>query len=227
MTGTVPVPLLTKSQARKLTDRIAESVEQTWALLHEAHDREAWRALGYSAWAAYVEAEFGLSRSQANRLVVQADVILQIEAATSEPVTVSARQAQAVKPALAEVVERVSAGESPTAVVAEVARARATRKPGEPGRTVPTPEPNIGGQATQEKVRHAVALIAGWGPEVLARCCTRAALLDAMEAIQKATDSITLDHPRPARPAPPLKPAPAREFRPYPKSEQARKFGKK
>lgn len=88
---------LTKAAARKLTDRIAMATGLLWQMVAEAHEREAWRALGYDSWQAYVDAEFQISRSQAFRLLTQARVVGELVAAGAEPadaaVAVSARQA--------------------------------------------------------------------------------------------------------------------------------------
>lgn len=49
---------LTPDEARSLTDRIRTSLQDVQALVIEAHQREAWRALGYNSWQDYVSGEF-------------------------------------------------------------------------------------------------------------------------------------------------------------------------
>lgn len=67
---------LDRVQARALTAQIRESiaaVERAWAVLAErvrrAHDGRAWIALGYTSWGQYAEAEFGIGRAHAYRLI--------------------------------------------------------------------------------------------------------------------------------------------------------------
>jgi hypothetical protein len=123
---TVPI---TVAQAKELTQRIKRSAEATWKLLAEAHERKAWKPLGYKSWKAYAEAEFGMSESNAHRLLNQAHVTKALTAAsgdTSTPARGSptARQAERIKPKLddatTEVRERIEAGEAPEQVVPEV-----------------------------------------------------------------------------------------------------------
>lgn len=74
---------ITPDEARRLTDRIRDSVEATWALLLEAHEQKAWAALGYATWAEYVSAEFNMSRRHSYRLLDHGRVVRAIEEATS------------------------------------------------------------------------------------------------------------------------------------------------
>lgn len=76
------VPAMSRDEATKLTDLIRGAAEDLWKLLHEAHERKAWQALGYSSWAAYVETEFDMTRQHANRLVAQAEIVKELEAAS-------------------------------------------------------------------------------------------------------------------------------------------------
>lgn len=98
---------LTRAQATKLTEKIRTNLEQTWNLLLEARDKRAWAALDYSSFESYAHDEFGVGRSQAYRLLDQAVVIGELTAASAtsngtapDPVVVSARAAQLVKPVL-------------------------------------------------------------------------------------------------------------------------------
>lgn len=125
----------TPDEARALTDRIREAAERVWSLLLEAHERQAWAALGYSSWRDYAVSEFGMSQSRAYQLLDQARVIREIEAAAgSTMVELNERQARAVKPRLKgvtnEVRDQVDAGAEPaeavdTAVEKAVAEERA------------------------------------------------------------------------------------------------------
>lgn len=66
--------------AAALTARIRTAVDNVWRLLHEAYEGEAWRALGYSSFRAYVTVEFDMSKSQAYRLLAKAEVVRALSA---------------------------------------------------------------------------------------------------------------------------------------------------
>jgi hypothetical protein len=121
----------TKAQARALTRRIRDGVDQVWSLLTEAHDRKAWSALGYATWKAYVEAEFGMTKQRSYQLLDQGRVIASIrEAAGSESnaFDLSARDTAAIKADLPEVTDeirtRVAAGVKPEKATADVLAAK-------------------------------------------------------------------------------------------------------
>jgi hypothetical protein len=97
---------LDASAARELTDRIKASANQLWILLLEAHERRAWIALGYASWAAYVRAEFRISRSRSYQLIDQGRVIRALRS-VSTSVDISEAQARDLKPRLVEVTETV------------------------------------------------------------------------------------------------------------------------
>ncbi|MEU3880589.1 hypothetical protein [Streptomyces californicus] len=69
-------PLLTTAQAREVTaglreamDDVRRSVAVLAARVLDAHAARVWTPLGYSSWESYCDAEFGISRAQANRLL--------------------------------------------------------------------------------------------------------------------------------------------------------------
>lgn len=111
---------LTERQARKLTDRIAAVVETAWALLITAYEGGAAEALGYKSWTAYVQEEFGVSRSHAYRLLDWVQVVNELSASAqaSIPETVAAvgpegevsPEGTDVKQAVAEVITPAEAG---------------------------------------------------------------------------------------------------------------------
>jgi hypothetical protein len=68
----------TPDEARQLTERIRSAAAALWQLLAEAHQRGAWRALGYDTFKSYVEAEFQMSEQRAYQLLDQARVIAAI-----------------------------------------------------------------------------------------------------------------------------------------------------
>ena len=67
-TGEV-VSELTPDEARDLTERIRDGLTLTWQLVVEAHDRRAWKALGYSSFRAWVQGELNISRGHAYRML--------------------------------------------------------------------------------------------------------------------------------------------------------------
>jgi hypothetical protein len=102
---------LTKIQAKRLTDRIRKGAEGLFQLVAEAYNGQAWLALDYGSWEQYIESEFDMTRQNAYRLLTQASVTQALEQAAGvklPPGTVSARQAEAIKSNLPEVVEKVA-----------------------------------------------------------------------------------------------------------------------
>ena len=78
------IVLLTPGAARTLTDNIKTVGEELGEMLLEAHDGEAWRALGYKSWKAYIEAEFDFNRQRSYQLLKQARVNAQLVVAGAE-----------------------------------------------------------------------------------------------------------------------------------------------
>lgn len=104
------VSVCSPEEARALTDQIKGATEALWSLLAEAHDRQAWRALGYDTFKGYVQSEFGMSKQNAYRLLDQARVLDAItEASGHARVTpvLSQRAADELKDDLPLVAERV------------------------------------------------------------------------------------------------------------------------
>lgn len=75
---------ITPVAARELTERIKSAVEGVWRLVCYANESKAYAALGYGTFADYVKAEFGMSARHAYRLIDQAVVIREIEAAVAD-----------------------------------------------------------------------------------------------------------------------------------------------
>jgi hypothetical protein len=103
--------MLDPSAARQLTDKIKATTTDLCRLLVEAHDRKAWKALGYKSWAQYVTVEFHLSRQHVYRMLDRALVIDEIRA-TAElspagdtdgvpSIDLTEREARDIKPHLA------------------------------------------------------------------------------------------------------------------------------
>jgi hypothetical protein len=123
---------LSKVEAKKLTQKIKTAVDDLWSLLLEAHDRKAWKSLGYSTWEAYVKAEFDMSRRNSYRLLDQARVVRAIEENVPHAAQISQRDAEALKddlPAAAEQIKaKVDAGEEPEKAVADTVAAKRAEK---------------------------------------------------------------------------------------------------
>lgn len=123
--------LCTEAEAREITDRIRSSVDEVWRSLGEAHERKAYKALGYGTFQEYCETELGMTARNARYLLDQAMANREIEAAAGmgNALPISGRAAKDIKPQLPEVVdeirERIEAGEDPEETVREtVAKAR-------------------------------------------------------------------------------------------------------
>lgn len=118
--------LLTKAQAKALTDRIRKHIDAAWADITAAYEGKAWKALGYASWEAYVKAEFDMHRSRSYQLLDQGRVIRAISEATgnlSTTVDISERQVREIKGDLpevtAEIKARVERGEDAKKAIAE------------------------------------------------------------------------------------------------------------
>jgi hypothetical protein len=49
---------ITRDEAQRLTEQIRSCRNETYRLLIEAYEKQAWRALGYTSWGDYIAAEF-------------------------------------------------------------------------------------------------------------------------------------------------------------------------
>lgn len=97
---------LDRDEAQRITDEIRNHATAAWMLLMRAHQGRAWKALGYETWAAYVAAEFDMSRSRSYQVLDQARVILAIEEAVSTNVDIPEAHARELKADIPAVVER-------------------------------------------------------------------------------------------------------------------------
>jgi hypothetical protein len=143
-------PALTTDEAKSITAQIKNASGDAGRLLLEAHDRRAWRALGYHSWHKYVRDELSLSRSRSYELLDQARVIAALETATgmSRIPDVPVYAAAQLKPRLGAIVadiesclQGVSARESIEELVVRLiddacVRARANHRHRRPARYV-------------------------------------------------------------------------------------------
>jgi len=73
--------LMTKDEALAITAEIKSWSTTLWQKLKQAHDGQAWRALGYKSWRAYIDTEFEMGKSQAYRLLTHANAVYEIAGA--------------------------------------------------------------------------------------------------------------------------------------------------
>lgn len=137
---------LSLDEAKALTERIRAAADQLWQLLLEAHERKAWKALGYASWSEYVSTEFDMSRRHAYRLLDQGRVIRAIEDAggsVTHGSQITERTARDIKPVLDEVTEeirdRVEQGADPVQTTYEVIEAKRAER-SQPADAFPAPD---------------------------------------------------------------------------------------
>lgn len=130
-----PTSPISKVDAEALTKRIRSAVDSLGALVEQAHDRQAWKVMGYATWEAYVSAEFGFTRQRSYQLLDQgrtAKALGEAGGILSTAVDISERAARDIKADLPEVVEeirtRVEQGEDPKTAVAETIDAKRVEK---------------------------------------------------------------------------------------------------
>jgi hypothetical protein len=73
-----------RHEAEEVTKAIKDNFDSLGAMLVEARDRKAYKALGYRSFEAYCQNEFGKSVSSAYQLIEDAKVLGQLEAKLSE-----------------------------------------------------------------------------------------------------------------------------------------------
>ncbi|MGV8833266.1 MAG: hypothetical protein ACOH2N_14930 [Devosia sp.] len=135
MTNAITKPC-TKAEAQLLTDRIRQNVDQLWSLLLEAHDRRAWKALGYGTFDDYVKSELPIGTRRAYQLIDQGSVIREISAAAGVDVQhvahFTARDVAAVKDDLPAVADKirvsVGSGDDPKKAIKEAVAAQRAAK---------------------------------------------------------------------------------------------------
>lgn len=101
---------LSKDKARELTNAIKAAAEATYVLLARAHQGKAYKALGYSTWAEYVNQEFEISTQRSYQLLNLSKTIEALEAAAPEGTEVKLTEAQArdIKRELPSITSRIA-----------------------------------------------------------------------------------------------------------------------
>lgn len=116
-------PAMNEAEARAITAQIKSAAEDLWNLLYEAHERQAWQALGYRTWEEYVSTEFAMHRSRSYQLIDQARVIKAIQSAAGVSTNVdipegTTRRIKPHLPAITDAIrERVADGQEPIEAV--------------------------------------------------------------------------------------------------------------
>lgn len=112
-------PEMTVEEARELTDQAKTHWGHFWEIMSRVHEAEGWRLLGYVTVEGYAQAEFGISRAAAFRLIKQGNIARALTAAVAPGVSgrdsgvplvntaQQARQVERLKPILPEVVEEI------------------------------------------------------------------------------------------------------------------------
>lgn len=119
----VSIEPLTRETATELTRSIRDAAEVIWVLIARAHAGKAWKALGYSSWAEYVNDEFNMSRSRSYQILDQSKVIAAINEATPQGAEISVSESSArdlkyvIQEAVPEIKEKTQ-GLSPEEAVA-------------------------------------------------------------------------------------------------------------
>lgn len=143
---------LTKAKAAELTQAIRRQSVGLWLLVKVAHDREAWRVLGYDSFKAYVDAELHITEQRAYQLVDLGKVVdalqrgltragydvqtLELAPPPARVVAVAKHHLDEVEAAALLAAEELGDGEVPGVAVLEAVRevARSHQRPGEVAR---------------------------------------------------------------------------------------------
>jgi hypothetical protein len=73
-----------RKEAEEITENIKENFDSLGAMLIQARDRKAYKALGYRSFESYCQTEFGKSVSSAYQLIEDEKILAQLEAKISE-----------------------------------------------------------------------------------------------------------------------------------------------
>ena len=118
------IVLLNESEALTLTERIKRGLDDLWRDLYEAHERQAWKAMGYESWKAYCEGALKFSADYGHKQIAHARFMLAIEEALGNTTVLSPPERvtreiprEDIPDVVESVRERVEAGEEPEAAV--------------------------------------------------------------------------------------------------------------
>lgn len=105
----VEVRQLTPTEARELTDEIKVTGAKLWQLVYEAHQRGAWRALGYSTWEEYVQTEFSRGSSYGQYMLQHGKFMHFLCSSLATMVALEERQTRGIRDQAESIVEDVRA----------------------------------------------------------------------------------------------------------------------
>ena len=108
-TGAVIVEeeILSEEAAQELTATIKSTATATFVLLQQAHEKKAWKALGYSTWTDYIENEFEFSRVRSYQLLSQAKTVKEITDAAGTEMYLTEKEARLIKKELPKITARI------------------------------------------------------------------------------------------------------------------------
>lgn len=87
--------MLSRAEARSLTDEVKGDAERLWRKLVELYDGNAHGVLGHKSWGAYFKAEFGGTQSKAYQLLSAGQVVKELQGAPFSDLRMPANQEQA------------------------------------------------------------------------------------------------------------------------------------
>lgn len=96
------LPVLSREEARSLTDEVKRDAERLWAKLIELYEGEAHIVLGYSSWRSYYAAEFGGDGSRGDQLLRAGRVMETLGSGENFPLPTNDHQARELAPLLDE-----------------------------------------------------------------------------------------------------------------------------
>lgn len=129
--------LLSRAEARSLTDDVKNDAERLWRKLVELYEGGAHTVLGYSSWGAYFKEEFGGSSRHGYELLKAGRVVAELSSAQLRTLPKNEGQARELAPLIQQPeklreawVEVVEAHPEPTAAdVREVVATKLDREP--------------------------------------------------------------------------------------------------
>jgi hypothetical protein len=185
---TTEIVLMDRDEAERITQSIIESGEQLAERLAEAHEREAWRALGYKSWSAYVDSRFTFTRQHSYKLIAQGSVNKALKEAGSE---VRATVSEAAD--LSHNATLVTEGTNATVVEQVITERR---------QTIGAPKPGgkrRGFQAPDEKARQMAETLEEWNDAVDGETTLPPQFVRVLERIRDASITMLEMHEQASR----------------------------
>lgn len=99
--------LLTESEAKELTESIKSTTVALSVLLHRAHEKKAWKSLGYNSWKEYIEIEFEFTRARSYQLLDQGRIIEELSDASDSDLYLTEKEAKIIKKELPKITQKM------------------------------------------------------------------------------------------------------------------------